>query len=180
MDLILRPDWVRELLEMCVDVTISFAQAQVEAGADIIGLGAAIASQNSPTIYLEFALPYEQQIFAVGHETGALTRLHICGNSNQIIGEMVASGAGIIDLDWMVDMAKAAAVYGEDVSFCCNFDPVAVVLQGTPEKVLNATTTCLCLGGPRAFSGAGCEIPDGTPHDNLFAQARSLREVYDG
>jgi len=178
MDLILRPDWARELLEVCVDVAISFAQAQVEAGADIIGLGDAIASQISPTMYREFALPYEQRIFAAVHEMGALTRLHICGNSNQIIGDMVRSGANIVDLDWMVDMAKAAADYGEDVSFCGNFDPVAVMLQGTPEKVFKATKTCMDFGGPRAFSSAGCEIPDGTPHENLFAQVRALREVY--
>ena len=69
------------------------------------------------------------------HEMGALTRLHICGQSSQIIGDMVTSGADIIDLDWMVDIGKAAAVYGERVSFCGNFDPVAVMLQGTPERV---------------------------------------------
>ena len=110
---------------------------------------------------------------------GALTRLHICGNSSQIIGDMVASGADIVDLDWMVDMGKAAAVYGERVSFCGNFDPVAVMLQGTPERVYNTTMTCMRLGGPRAFSSAGCEIPDGTPYENLQAQTNALHQVKD-
>ena len=33
------------------------------------------------------------------------------------------------------------------------------------------------FGGPRSFSGAGCEIPLNTPHANLHAQARALREL---
>jgi uroporphyrinogen decarboxylase len=179
MDLIIRPEWVTDLLEVCVEVAIAFARTQVEAGADIIGLGDAIASQISPTMYRQFALPYEQRIFAAVHEMGALTRLHICGNSSQIVGDMVASGADIIDLDWMVDMGKAADVYGDSVSFCGNFDPVAVMLQGTPERVYEASLTCMRLGGPLAFSSAGCEIPDGTPHENLHAQTNALRRVND-
>ncbi len=177
MDLIMRPAWVKDLLEVCVEVAISFAQAQVEAGADIIGLGDAIASQISPAMYRQFALPYEQRIFAAVHEMGALTRLHICGNSSQIIGDMVTSGAKIVDLDWMVNMEKAAADYDDRVSFCGNFDPVAVMLQGTPERVYEATMTCMHLGGSRAFSSAGCEIPDGSPLENLQAQTRALREL---
>jgi uroporphyrinogen-III decarboxylase len=48
------------------------------------------------------------------------------------------------------------------------------MLQGTPEQVRNAVTRCLAQGGPRSISAAGCEIPDGTPHANLHAQAKVL------
>lgn len=175
-DLILRPLWLEELLEICVQVEIAFARIQVEAGADIIGLGDAVASQISPIMYRRFALPYEQRIFQAVHAMGALARLHICGNTNRIIADMVASGADIIDLDWMVDMKSAAEQYGDKVSFLGNVDPVAVMLQGTPEKVYEATRYCMRLGGPRAISGAGCEVPDGTPHENMYAQSRALCE----
>ena len=174
-DLIARPEWLEELLELCVQVEIAFARAQVQAGADIIGLGDAVASQISPAMYRRFALPYEQRIFQAVHAMGALARLHICGNTNRIIPDMVASGADIIDLDWMVDMHSAAGIFGDRVSFLGNVDPVAVMLQGTPEKVFDATTTCLKTGGPRSISGAGCEIPDGTPEENFHAQTRALQ-----
>lgn len=180
MDLILRPDWVGKLLDICVEVGIAFACAQVEAGADLIGLGDAIASQVSPGMYRQFALPYEQKIFDAVHEMGAVCRLHICGNTNQIIAEMVESGADIIDLDWMVDMEEVVRAYGASVSFLGNFDPVAVMLQGSPKNVAEAVTQGLRTGGPRCFSGGGCEIPDGTPHENLHAQTRALREYGTG
>ena len=89
---------------------------------------------------------------------------------------MVDSGADIIDLDWMVDMAGAAEQFGDRVSFCGNFDPVAVMLEGAPDEVYRATRHCMQVGGTRSISGAGCEIPLGTPHDNLHAQSQALRD----
>jgi MtaA/CmuA family methyltransferase len=174
-DLYDRPDWVFVLLEHCVEVEIAFAQAQVAVGADIIGLGDAIASQVSPGMYRKYALPYEQRIFKAVHEMGALARLHICGNTNRILADMVQSGADIIDLDWMVDLSKAVSVFGETPIISGNMDPTAVMLQGTTEQVGIATAKCLLSGGPRMISAAGCEIPDGTPFKNLQAQAEVLR-----
>ena len=170
-----RPAWVHDLLELCTQVEIAFAQAQIEAGADIIGVGDAIASLVSPAMYREFALPYEQRIFQAVHELGAIGRLHICGNTTRILADMPASGADIIDLDWMVDIRQAAEIFGERVALCGNFDPVAVMLQGTEAQVEAAVRDCLEHGGRRYFSAAGCEIPEGTPHANLRAQAKALR-----
>ncbi len=176
LDLALQPEWVEELLEICTEVAIAFARAQIEAGADIIGLGDAVGSLVSPPMYRRFALPYEQRIFAAVHEMGAIARLHICGNTNRIVADMVESGADIIDLDWMVDMAGAAETYGDRVSFCGNQDPVVVMLEGAPDEVYAAARHCMEIGGPRSISNAGCEIPLGTPHENLHAQSQALRD----
>ena len=180
IDLYDRPEWVGELLEKCVEVEIAFARAQVRAGADIIGLGDAIASQVSPAMYRRFALPYERRIFAAVHELGALARLHICGNTSRHVPAMAESGCDILDLDWMVDLRAAAATLGPDIPLCGNFDPVAVMLQGTPEQVRTAVGECLEAAGPRGLSMAGCEIPAATPHANLRAQADTLAEWGEG
>ena len=170
-----RPEWLLELLEICTEQAIAFARAQVQAGADLIGLGDAVCSQISPKMYRQFGLPYEQRIFAAVRAMGATPRLHICGNTSRILADMVSSGAAIIDLDWMVDFGAAARLYGEQVALCGNFDPVAVMLQGSPETIGQAVRGCLALGGPRCFSAAGCEIPDATPDENLLAHHRALK-----
>lgn len=175
-DLVSEPEAVTDLLERCTAVAIAFAQAQIAAGADIVGLGDAIASQISPKMYQRFALPYEQRIFAAIHEKQALARLHICGNTTRLLPLMPQSGADIIDIDWMVDIQAARQAFGER-AVCGNFDPVAVMLQGTPEQVQQATIHCMTAGGARSFSAAGCEIPDGTPYANLIAQASALQGI---
>jgi len=78
----------------------------------------------------------------------------------------------------MVDMETAALNHGDRVSFCGNFDPVAVMLQGSADQVFNSTISCMQMGGSRSFSAAGCEIPDGTPEANIRAQSRALAEFF--
>jgi MtaA/CmuA family methyltransferase len=171
-----QPAWLADLLELCCQVAIQFAHAQIQAGALIIGLGDALASQISPKLYERFALPYEQRIFEEVHRAGGIARLHICGNTTRILPSMLKSGADLIDLDWMVDFGAASASYGGHVSLCGNSNPVADLLQGTPDQVYQVTKHCMAVGGPRCFSAAGCEIPDGTPHENLRAQLGALQE----
>ncbi len=176
MDLYDRPAWVQELLEVCTVAQIAFARAQVEAGADIIGLGDAIASQVSPGMYARFALPGEQRIFRAVREMGAICRLHICGDTTHIVALMGQTGADIVDLDWMVDLRSAAECYGATgPALCGNFDPVEIMLRGSEDQVCQAVAECLRGGGTRCISAAGCEIPDLTPERNLHAQRRALQ-----
>lgn len=176
LDLIQRPVWVHELLERCTDVAISFAVAQIEAGADIIGLGDAVASQISPKMYKEFALPYERRIFDAVRAAGGIARLHICGDITHLLRHIPQARPHIVDLDWMVSIPEAVAQVPPDILICGNVDPVAVMLNGTPDRVYEEMAQCIEQGAGRLIAGAGCEIPDGTPHDNLRAQSRAIRE----
>lgn len=193
-----RPEWLVDLLETLTEVEIEFARMQIEAGADMIGLGDAIASTISPRMYRQFALPYEQRIFSAVKAMGAVPRLHICGDTHRIVPDMLLSGASIIDLDWMVDFGKAAAqvalpgsaddafssdwqgvnAYAEKFgpALCGNMDPVRILMQGTEEEVNQATWRCLEAGGSRCISAAGCEIPVGTPPENIHAQNRAIAD----
>ncbi len=171
MDLYDRPEWLRDLLARCAELAVAFAVDQVRAGATIVGLGDAVASQVAPRVYRELALPLERRVFDAVHAEGALARLHICGDTTRILADMAASGADIVDVDWMVDIAAAARVLP---AVCGNIDPVAVMLQGSPAEVHRAVVDCVQRGGPRSISAAGCEIPDGTPEANLFAQRDAL------
>ena len=165
--------WVHELLEFCTVQEISFAQAQVDAGADIIGIGDAVTSLISPAMYREFALPYQQRIVDAVHARGALARLHICGRTTHLLAEMAQTGADIIDVDSMVPFELAAATVAP-AAICGNINPVTVMLQGTPDDVIAGTLDCRARGGDRFIGMAGCEVPDATPAENLRAQSRAL------
>ena len=126
-----RPEWLKELLDRLVEVGVAFARAQVAAGAHVIGLGDSMGSLVSPKQYRAFVLPYEQRVFAAVKEAGAIPRLHICGDTSHIVADMATSGAEIVDLDWMVDLAQGGRGLRPDgPAPCGNFDPVAVMLHG--------------------------------------------------
>lgn len=176
-DLYDRPEWVETLLEKAVEVAINFAVAQVEAGATIIGLGDAIASQVGPAAYRRFALPYEQRIFEAVRRAGAIPRLHICGNTTKIVKDMAQSGAQIVDLDWQVDLAAARATIDAidpSIALCGNFDPVAVLYEGTPGDVRRSVDACRAAGGANWLAMPGCEVPRGTPAENMLALRDAL------
>ncbi len=62
MDFYDDPDFVHQLFEFTLQLGIRFAQAQVEAGADLIGVGDAAASLVGPELYQRFVWPYEQRL----------------------------------------------------------------------------------------------------------------------
>lgn len=171
------PDAIKELLEKCTEEEILFAKAQIDAGVDIIGIGDAAASLIGPSLYEEFVLPYQKRIINAVHETGTKVKLHICGNISQVLDLTYQSGADMIDLDYMVDMEKAAEIIPKNICLCGNFDPVSVVLDGTPEQVREAVRRCKRLS---AFNNnciaPGCEIPPDTAPENVLAIQEAIEE----
>lgn len=175
MDLVDNEAFVSDLMDVCLEQAMWFAKAQIEAGADIIGVGDAIASVAGPVYYQKFALPYEIRLLSAIRDMGAKTKLHICGNVTPFLEYLPAQYCDIIDLDWMVPMDRAAALLGDQCALSGNYDPVAVLLQGTPTTVHDAVIAGSRVGVSRYISAAGCEVPRATPAENLLAVSETLR-----
>lgn len=161
------PDFANDLLEFCTQQAILFAQAQIDAGADFIGIGDAAASLISKRMYRKWALPFEKRVIDAIHKKGAKAKLHICGNTNHLLSDMLESGADMIDIDWMVDFKNAVEIFGVSASVCGNFDPVSVMLKGTTGQIVEAVTDCIVDSSSNTFIAAGCEVPGQTPVENL-------------
>lgn len=168
-------DFVRALFDFAVETEIGFARAQVEAGADLIGIGDAAASLIGPKLYRDFVLPGEQRLTAAIRAMGARTRLHICGNTRRIIGDMARAGACMIDLDYFTPLADARAACGPRQPLSGNIDPVRALRDGTPESVAAALENCRRESGPGYIVAAGCEVARGTPYENVEAMASFAR-----
>ncbi len=177
MDLVDNEEFVRDLMDICLEQALLFAKAQIEAGADIIGVGDAIASVAGPVYYQKFALPYEIKLLSEIQRLGAKTKLHICGNVTPFLEYLPAQHCDIIDLDWMVPLHRAAEIVGDQCALSGNYDPVAVLLQGTPSSVREAVIVCSQAGATRYISAAGCEVPKDTPVKNLLAVSETLNNL---
>lgn len=169
MDLAMDPDFAVELMDICVKVEVEFAIAQIESGADTIGIGDAIASQISPAMYAEFVFPQEKRMIDAIHEIGGIVRLHICGNTSHLLSHIAKLGADIIDLDWQVNMKDARQILGTSTVLVGNLDPVNAVMKSSPEQIIRHIQQVYSEVSNPYMVGAGCEIPPGTPNENLKA-----------
>jgi len=177
MDIYDRPDFIKDLLEICTRQAILFSEEQISAGADFVGIGDAVASLISPSIYKDFVLPCEQRIVKAIHDKGAKAKLHICGNISSILDFLPLTGADIVDIDWMVDFKTANEVFKGRCSACGNFDPVSVMLQGDIRDIEKAVISCVDEGTKTTLIAAGCEVPKMTPIGNMIKVDLVLKEL---
>ena len=173
LDLLDEPDAFHAAAKVIVDCAIHFAELQIKEGADVIGIGDAAASLIGPELYVQHVLPWEQILITAIHDRGAKVKLHICGNITSIIPAMATSGADIIDVDYVLPLAQARQLAGPNVCLAGNFNPTAVLLQGTPAIVRSTALQCIKDAGPRFILQPGCEVPPGTAVENIeaFCQA---------
>jgi MtaA/CmuA family methyltransferase len=176
VDFIDDPVFVVDLFDFTVELALQFARAQIEAGADVIGVGDAAASLVGPRIYDTYVWPYEKRLIDGIHSMGGRVRLHICGNTSKILAGMGKLGAAIVDLDSLARMDDGRAAMGPEQVLLGNIDPVRVLRDGTPETVYAAMAECHRQAGPRYIAGAGCEVPRDTALENMDAMRRYARE----
>jgi MtaA/CmuA family methyltransferase len=165
------PKFVRDLFDFVLETELRFAKAQVEAGAECIGVGDAAASLVGPQIYDEFVWPYEKKMVDAIHAMGAKVRLHICGNIRRILDGIGRLGCDIVDVDSMVTLTECREVMGANQVLLGNLNPVAVMRNGTVSDVTQAVAECHRQAGTSFIVGAGCEIPRDAPPANLRALA---------
>ncbi len=176
MDLYDDPIFVRDLFEFILAMELSFAKAQIEAGANIIGMGDAAASLVNHALYTELIWPYEKRLVDGIHALGGRVRLHICGNTRHISEGMGKLGCEIVDLDYLNPVGQARSKVGPDQILLGNIDPVSVLQNGTPETIFKEIEKCHQEAGARYIVSAGCEVPRDTPTGNLHV----LREYARG
>jgi MtaA/CmuA family methyltransferase len=167
LDFLDDPPFVRGLFAFVVEMETRFALAQIEAGADLIGMGDAAASLVGPEIYHQFVWPCEKQLVDAIHARGVPVRLHICGNTRPLLEDMRRLGCEIVDLDYLVPVDEARARMGPEQVLLGNIDPVRVLRNGTPELIGREIRRCHAQAGERFVVGAGCEVPRDTAPANL-------------
>lgn len=173
MDFYDSPSFVKDLVAFVVEVELAFARAQVEAGADYIGMGDAAASLLGPGHYRQFVWEAEKKCIREIHRMGVPVRLHICGNITPLLPMLGEVGADLVDLDSMVPVKAAREALGPGCCLAGNISPVADLRNGTPAQVDSGLAACFRDAGGAFYAvAAGCEVPRDTPPQNLLAMAR--------
>lgn len=168
MDLLDDPGTVDAAMDIVTDCALEFITAQVEAGAHCVGIGDAFCSQIGPKLFRRFAWAREKRMVEHIHALGAIAKLHICGNTTQILPDMIATGADIVDVDHLVaSMEDFAPLLAPNQVLSGSADPVSVLQDGTPDQIAAAVRVCRQQTNDRCIVSAGCEITPDTSAANM-------------
>lgn len=175
-----RPEWVHRLLQIVTQSALNYIDAAAELGYKAgISEPTASGSLISKAHFREFALPYLRRYAErIKRHSGSGPHLHICGDTNLIWDDMVATGAGAISLDNVVDLAAVKKAVGEKIVIAGNVRPVDTMLLGNPLDVAAEVRTCLrkAYDSPRGYIPCpGCALPLHTPPANVRAFAAAVR-----
>ena len=161
-----RPEAVHEALGKRQAVALRQAEEICGAGARFlwIGEGMASASLIGPAMYCRFVLPYERELAERVRQLGALTLLHICGNTTATLDAIAQSNVDGCDVDFPTDWAAAVRVLGPVMALKGNVNPM-LFLPNNAGRLAEACEAAKRLAPTRGFIlSTGCLVPrDSTP-----------------
>ena len=147
-----------------------------QTGADMLSNGDSPAGPDmiSPDLYEKFAMPYEKELVEIVHQHQLTYALHICGNTDTILQEMINTGADALELDYKTDSHKAHDLMNSNTTFIGNIDPSGVLANGSVKEVREKSEEIISIFSdtPRFILNAGCAIPSTTPPENIREMIR--------
>jgi uroporphyrinogen decarboxylase len=142
------PSLLHQLLDKLAETITLYLNAKIEAGAQVIQLFDTWAGELTPKAYAEFALPYEQKIFAGLKREGVPTIMYINGCGN-ILEQMATTGADVLSIDWRLNISDARrrldAAGFANLALQGNLDPC--ILLGSKETIATSVREILDQAG---------------------------------
>jgi MtaA/CmuA family methyltransferase len=161
------------LLDFCSEVVYRYAVAQMEEGAHMTSIGESIAGPDvcSPALYRQYAWPADRLLTERLAADDIRLAYHICGDATRIVGEMVSTGAAVLELDYKCDLKLVKAATQGRATILGVLDPSEVLARGAPGSVTEAAREELRVLAPggRFVLGPGCAMSPETPAENVLA-----------
>ncbi|MDR3603888.1 MAG: uroporphyrinogen decarboxylase family protein [Syntrophaceae bacterium] len=170
------PDKIFKVLEVTTRAAIEAINFAFDNGADYYVLaeptsGPAVMSGKS---WAKFVLPLMKEV--VSKSKGPLV-LHICGNTDSIIGLMCDSGVAGISIEEKADMKKAVEIARpKGVKVFGNVATATTLFMGKPEECYQEAIAALNNGTD--FLTPGCGIAPRSPLENLLQMKKARDDFY--
>ncbi|MEM2165275.1 MAG: uroporphyrinogen decarboxylase family protein [Candidatus Bathyarchaeia archaeon] len=169
------PSKLEKLMDLVCRASILFAEAKIESGCDIIVVADPTSSIVKPSVFNEHISPYIEYILkCVGAK--AIPSLHICGDTSRILTSIGKLSTRIFEVDTPVDIGYARRI----LSSICVMGNVSTTLLklGKPDDIRREVLECIRKAGMYGYIvSSGCEIPYGTPIENVKAMVDSTIRV---
>jgi uroporphyrinogen decarboxylase len=133
------PALVRALLKRIAQATAAYLQMQIAAGAAVIQLFDTWAGELTQQQYEEFELPATQMVLqslATTSGNESVPKILFAKCSGHFLESLPKSGADVISVDWLTDLAHARRQFGRRVALQGNVDPH--ILLGSESDIQQA------------------------------------------
>jgi len=162
---IAEPENTQKVLDKLLPVTIAFAKAQVEAGADCVLIADhATSDLCSPQAYEQYLKPIHSKL---SQEINCPTLLHICGNTKDRVGYIAETGIDCFHWDTKSGTSKEMKeLAGDNLSLNGGISNYKL-LRETPDDIIAQANEAKEAG--INIIGPECCIPLLTPIENLKA-----------
>ena len=170
-DSFLDPEKIGKILGRISDVIVQVFKIYQKAGADFFTLREMGGTSDvmSPKSFRSLIKPHVQRIIS---EMPRPAVLHICGDTNAIIQDMVECKADAISVDQKNNLAETRQKIGPKVVLLGNFDPVKVLHKGTPAEVGPAIRDCIKNGADAVWPG--CDLWPEVSAENMTAMMKAF------
>jgi uroporphyrinogen decarboxylase len=173
------PDVVQATVNFAERVVIAYARALEEAGADTIAILDPTCVILSPESYRTFCAPAVENVI---RHLAVPAILHICGNTEHLLGPMCETGAQGLSLDSMVNFPGIAPQIPGDVVLIGNINPTSTMLFGSRQDVRQQTAALLeaMEPYPNFIMSTGCDLPFNTPLENIIEMVQTTKAFRPG
>ncbi len=185
MDMIERPKFVHELIEVTQSHDVPAMVRMVEAGADVVVFGDDYADKNStlmsPKHFKEFILPGLKRCVDAAHDAGALVVKHTDGNIMGIIDMIVETGIDAlnpIEPQAGMDIGLIKREYGDRIAIVGNIDCGYLLSQAPVDEVRRVTRQTIAAAAPGGgyLLSSSNSIHSSVKPENFMAMVETLRE----
>jgi uroporphyrinogen decarboxylase len=156
-------------------VTSAYANAQVEAGADVIQVFDSWVGCLSVDDYRKFVLPRTTELIRSLKASGAPV-IYFGTDTSTLLTSMKATGADVIGLDWRISLDEGWKLLGDDVAVQGNLDPVLLFADWKQVKAGAARILDQAGGKPGHIFNLGHGILPETPVENVRMLAEYVQE----
>jgi [methyl-Co(III) methanol-specific corrinoid protein]:coenzyme M methyltransferase len=172
MATLLNPERVKLVIRQLLEVTVAFAKAQIDHGADALTLADHCTRDLcSPNAYRDFLAEIHQELKERIH---CPLILHICGDTSDRLKYIRETGIECFHFDSKVPEAEARELAGDELALMGGMSNIKVVRNGTSDSIAEDIANKLRVGID--IIGPECAVPLDAPCENLKVLARLAKK----
>lgn len=166
------PELIKDFAEIAVDFIAEYGNAMYDHGADVVVIEDMVSTCDllGPRFYKLHSAPYAKKLVS---KLKGPNILHICGNADLILDDMIATGTDCISIDSHTDGKLAVEKSRGKVSVAGNVDSI-LLLRKKPEDIKNETIRSINAGFD--LIAPACAISPLTANQNIKAMVEATKQ----